>query len=99
MLFALLTVSVAASTPAAITAASTVEPAPAIPTISAVIVVAAVSESPVVTARGSASVASPTTTTGAEDDTCYHYYSDYDHNSQDRTHWNSPFTGLPRVWF
>ena len=66
-----------------------VEPATA---LSAVIVMAAVGESTVVAARGLTAVASPTTTAGAKDDACYHYYSDYDHNSQDRTHWNSPFT-------
>jgi len=81
MLFALLTVSVAASTPAAITAASTVEPAPAIPTISAVIVVAAVSGRAVVAAGGRA-VLVPAATACAEGDTCEHQHHYYRRNHQ-----------------
>lgn len=56
----------------------------------------AVGESTVVAARGPTAVATPTSPAGAKDDACYHYYSDYDHNSQERTHQESPFTRFPQ---
>src|SRR5215210_537606 len=83
------TTTVAATTAIASPA---VEPATAIPVVT---VVATVSETPVVAARGPTSAASTATTTGAKEDACDHYDHDHDQNCQERYHPNSPFTGFP----
>jgi hypothetical protein len=51
-----------------------------------VIVTVTVCETTVVTACGPTSSAAPATRAVAKDDACYHNHSDYDHNSQERTH-------------
>ena len=50
------------------------------------IVMVAVSETPIVAARGPTSVASTTAIAGAKNDACYHYHRDHDHDSQERAH-------------
>jgi hypothetical protein len=85
------TVAATSSTVAAITAIAspTVEPTAAI----SVVTMVSVSETSVVAARRPASAA---TTTGAQNEACYHGDHDYRHDYKEHSHPNSPFTGFPR---
>jgi hypothetical protein len=88
------TVAATSSTVAAITAIAspTVEPTTAI----SVVTMVSVSETSVVAARRPASAASSATTTGAQNEACYHGDHHYRHDYKEHSHPNSPFTGFPR---
>jgi len=85
---------ITSSTVAATTAIAspTVEPTTAI----SVVTMVSVSETSVVAARRPASAASSATTTGAQNEACYHGDHDYRHDYKEHSHPNSPFTGFPR---